>query len=182
MAKMNAARASHPSRIKRVVSRRAPLPFRGCPRGIHCRLALREECLPAAVAGLILPIGCARVSSLLRKNPVKVSFARPAPKCGARPTLSAVTLEGTAYLDRRATFVQGLQDIPTLRLQTLCRMRARGTREIRVGSVRKLWVVEICCGRLRKRRRDCWPQTPFVPVSRPCEQSARSAPIQSFPG
>jgi len=41
--KMNAARASHPSRIKRGVPCRAPLPFAGVPRGFHSWLELREE-------------------------------------------------------------------------------------------------------------------------------------------
>src|SRR5258708_2497937 len=109
---MNAARASHPSRIKRVVSRRALCRFAVAREATRRRLALREECLSAAVAGLMPAIGCARVSSFLRKNPVKVSFARPAPKCRAHPTPSAVTLEGTAYLDRRAMLSKGFRTFP----------------------------------------------------------------------
>src|SRR5882757_10914938 len=68
--KMNAARASHPSRIKRVVPCRAPLPFAGVPRGFHSWLVLREEGLPSAVAGFdACHTGCGRVSSSLRNNP-----------------------------------------------------------------------------------------------------------------
>jgi len=73
---MNAARASHPSRIKRVVPCRAPLPYRGCPRGIRCRLALREERLTAAVAGL-MPAHRLRPSQFsLAKEPREGVFCR----------------------------------------------------------------------------------------------------------
>jgi hypothetical protein len=82
---MNAARASHPSRIKRVVSRRAPLPFRGCPRGIRRRLTLREECLPAAVAGL-MPAHRLRPSQFsLAKEPCEGVFCTPCTEMRSAP-------------------------------------------------------------------------------------------------
>ena len=157
MTKMNAARASHPSRIKRGVPCRAPLPFAGVPRGFHSGLALREEGLPTAVAGFACHTGCGRVSSSLRK-PWSRRLGRAPHECGPTRRLGAITLEGIAYLIRRAMLVQRAQDSSTLRLQTLCRMCGRGTTTIRLGAVRKLWVVGICCGRLRIIWRKCLPE------------------------
>jgi hypothetical protein len=153
--KMNAARASHPSRIKREVPCRAPLPFAGVPRGLRSRLVLREERLPSAVAGFDACTPVAGESVLpCGTTLVKVSF-ECSHECAQTRRLGAITLEGIAYLIRRAMLVQRAQDNSTLRLQTLCRMCGRGTTTIRLGAVRKLWVVGICCGRLRIIWRKC---------------------------
>jgi hypothetical protein len=76
--KMNAARASHPSRIKRGVPCRAPLPFAGVPRGFRSQLELREEILPSAAAGFDACTPAADESVLsCERTLVKVSFACP---------------------------------------------------------------------------------------------------------
>ena len=133
-AEMATARASRPGRRKRSLSRRAPICLEWlAPRGVA------QDLHPA-------PPACDRVSSLCRETLPRQSRMR------TLDTPSAVTLEGTACLVRRAMLSKG-SGHSSLRLSALC-LRWKGrSRENRRWVVRKLWVVEICCGKIRKRRR-----------------------------
>jgi hypothetical protein len=131
---MATARASRPGRRKRSLSRRAPICLEWlAPRGVA------QDLHPA-------PPACDRVSSLCRETLPRQSRMR------TLDAPSAVTLEGTACLVRRAMLSKG-SGHSSLRLSALC-LRCKGcTSENRGWVVRKLWVVEICCGKVRKRGR-----------------------------
>ena len=77
---MNAARASHPSRIKRGVPCRAPLPFAGVPRGFPSGPALREEaCLPRSQ--VLMPATPAADESVL---PCGTTLVKVSTACATR--------------------------------------------------------------------------------------------------
>lgn len=129
---MATARASRPGRRKRSLSLRAPICLRWlAPRGVA------RDSHPATPA-------CGRVSSLCRETLPRPSRMR------TLDTPSAVTLEGTACLVRRAMLSKG-SGHSSLRLQALCLRWKLGTRENRDWAVGKLWVVANCCGRCWKK-------------------------------
>jgi len=120
-----------------------PSAFRGCAAGLPQSARTPWGVLAFRSLQVLMPAHRLRTSqSFLAEQPWSRCLLNASHECGQTRRLGAITLEGIAYLIRRAMLVQRAQDSSTLRLQTLCRMLGRGTRTIRASAVNNLCKAE----------------------------------------